>query len=354
MSRKHIFNSQALHRQRTQTRKRGLLMKTILVRALLTIAFALSLATAVWAQTGKVFIREGEKGDGGYWKTTYGVNPPKTLSPEHAAIRDRLMKRRVLEEYVDFLSPVRWPHALKLFASDCSGGSGDSTYYSPGNYYINVCYPFVAGYEKAADFLVQVQNKQKLWTPVSREALTAGMFVATLMHETGHAAFDIMEVPVFGREEDAADQMSMFLALQFGRENARTVVKGRAYFWAFESLWMRADPPIVKPDPRSPNYPKDPMQQCWVDPFCSYSDEHGTAGQRMYNSLCIAYGGQPEWFKDFIEAHWLPPNREKNCAAEYQRVKFAFQKTILPFIDQEQMKKNLTKPWFQGTEIKER
>ena len=330
-------------------------MKKVLLAAPLLLALAFPAATTpVSAQTGKVFIREGEKGDGGYWKTTYGVNPPKTLWPEHSAIRERLMKRRVLEEYVEFLSPVRWPHALKLFASDCSGGSGDSTYYSGGNYYINVCYPFVAGYEKAADFLVQVQSKQKLWTPVSRDALTAGMFVATLLHETGHAAFDIMEVPVFGREEDAADQMSSFLALQFGKENARTLIKGRAYFWAFESLWMKADPPISKPDPRSSNYPKDPEQQCWYDPFCAYMDEHGTAGQRMYNTLCIAYGGQPDWFNDFIEARWLTPERAKNCAAEYQRVKFAFQKTILPFIDQEQMKKVQTRSWFTGVEIKER
>jgi hypothetical protein len=330
-------------------------MKT-LAAALLGIVgtCAMVASTPAVSQTGQVTIWEGEKGDSGYWKTTLGVNPPKQLSPEHAAIRERLMKRRVLEEYVEFLSPVRWPHRLRLLASDCSGGSGDSTYYMPQVYYINVCYPFVAGYEKAADFLVQAQNKQKLWTPVSREALVAGMFVATLLHETGHAAFDIMEVPVFGREEDAADQMSTFLALQFGRENARTLVKGRAYFWGFESLWMKADPPVTKPDPRNPNYPKDPAQQCWWDPFCAYSDEHGTAGQRMYNTLCIAYGGQPEWFKDFIEARWLPPERAQNCAAEYQRVKFAFQKTILPFIDQEQMKKIQGRTWFQGAEIKER
>ena len=57
------------------------------------------------------------------------------------------------------------------------------------------------------------------------------MYVATLLHETGHAAFDIMDIPVFGREEDAADQFEGLLALQFGKETARTVVKGDAYFW---------------------------------------------------------------------------------------------------------------------------
>jgi hypothetical protein len=240
------------------------------------IASAIALAMPASAQTGVVRLWNGPDGSP-YLSTTFGVNPPKQLSPEHAAIRERLMKRRVLEEYVEFLSPVRWPHALRLLASDCSGGSGDSTYYGSRMYYINVCYPFVGGYEKAANFLFQEQTKRKLWTPVSREALVAGMFVATLLHETGHAAFDIMDVPVFGREEDAADQMSTFLALQFGRENARTLVKGRAYFWYYNAAYLRADPEIVKPDPRNPNYPKDPAAQCWWDPFCAYSDEHGTA-----------------------------------------------------------------------------
>jgi hypothetical protein len=334
----------------------GVVMKSVLRAAMLALAIGSSLALVApaSAQTGKISIMEGQKGDGGYWKTTFGVNPPKQLTPEHAAIRDRMMQRRVLEEYAEFLSPVRWPHALRLFASDCSGGTGDSSYYQPKYYFINLCYPYIAFAEKAADFLFQIQNKQKLWTPVSREQLISGMFVATLLHETGHAAFDIMEVPVFGREEDAADQMAGFVALQFSKQTARTVIKGRGYFWAFESLWMKADPPITAPNTSAPNYPKDPESRCWLDPFCAYADEHGTAGQRMYNVLCIAYGGDPENFKDFIDAGWLPPERAKGCGKEYQRIRYAFGNTILPFIDQEQMKKVQAKEWFQGAELKER
>jgi len=93
---------------------------------------------------------EGEKGDGGYWKTTFGVNPAKELSPA----------RRVLEEYVQFLSPVRWPHALDLFASDCAGKPGDSPYYKGHYYFINMCYSFVAASESIADFLLQQQAKK--------------------------------------------------------------------------------------------------------------------------------------------------------------------------------------------------
>ena len=95
---------------------------------------------------------------------------------------------------------------------------------------------------------------------------------------------------MFGRQEDAADQMAGFIALQFNKETARTVIKGFAYFWQLEAEG-RADPPTTLPNPSDPNYPSDPKQQCSLDPLCAFSDEHGTASQRVYNTLCIAYGG---------------------------------------------------------------
>jgi hypothetical protein len=74
----------------------------------LAIVWPLALTAPAVAQTGKVYILEGEKGDRGYWKTTYDADPPKQLrqvGPEYPAIRERLMRRRVLEEYAEFLSP---------------------------------------------------------------------------------------------------------------------------------------------------------------------------------------------------------------------------------------------------------
>jgi hypothetical protein len=40
--------------------------------------------------------------------------------------------------------------------------------------------------------------------------------------------------------------------------------------------------------------------------------------------------------------------------AEYQQIKFAFEKTILPFIDQEQMAKVRERQWFQPAELQEK
>jgi hypothetical protein len=116
-------------------------------------------------------------------------------------------------------------------------------------------------------------------------------------------------VPVFGREEDAADQIAGFLMLQFGKENARRTLSGTAYFW--ESL----------------------IDDSFFQNKTSFADVHGTDAQRFYNYLCIAYGGDPVTFKDYVDKGILPPGRAQTCAAEYQQIYYAFGQTIAKYID---------------------
>jgi hypothetical protein len=178
------------------------------------------------------------------------------------------------------------------------------------------------------------------------------MFAATVLHETGHALFDLLDAPVFGREEDAADQMAIFVATQFNKEIARTVIKGFAYYW-YIAAFLKSDPGALPA--KDPDYPKDIKGQCYADAFCGYSDVHGTASQRMYNTLCLAYGSNHAAFQDLVDNKWLAPDRAKNCDAEYRQAYFAFSKTVYPFIDQAQMKKVQNRQdWFLPAEMKER
>jgi hypothetical protein len=41
--------------------------------------------------------------------------------------------------------------------------------------------------------------------------------------------FHLLEIPIFGREEDAADQFAAYILLQFGKERAPRLIKGAAY-----------------------------------------------------------------------------------------------------------------------------
>ena len=65
----------------------------------------------------------------------------------------------------------------------------------------------------------------------TRQEAIVGGFVGVTLHEAGHAVNDLLNLPVLGREEDAADQIAGFIMLQFGKEVARTAIKGTAYSW---------------------------------------------------------------------------------------------------------------------------
>ena len=100
-----------------------------------------------------------------------------------------------------------------------------------------------------------------------------------MFHEFGHRCSTYYNVPVFGREEDAADQISAFVMLQFGKQIALTTIRG-------VGLHL-------------------PELQEFLLTRTEFADEHGAPDQRFFNYLCLAYGGHPEAFKEDVE-QWRP------------------------------------------------
>ena len=130
------------------------------------------------------------------------------------------------------------------------------------------------------------------------------------LHETGHAVFDMLKVPVLGREEDAADTFSAYIMLRFPKDDARRLILGSAYQY-------KADL-------------QDPQVSMAITKF---SNVHGTPAQRFFNVLCIAYGADKKLFADVVEKKYLPEDRADGCEEEYEQATFALQKLIGPYID---------------------
>jgi hypothetical protein len=286
---------------------------------------------------GKIRIAE-EGGDGGY-------RVPATAA--YLPIRAAMMKRQALEEFVRFLSPMRLPKTLWLYAEECPGGAGASPHYAPGDRALVMCYQFVKVIQDRADLIAAVEAKRPDAFPirVTRDGFVAGVFAGVMLHEAGHAMFDNLDVPIFGREEDAADEISTFVALQFQRKVADLVAA--SYADIGETF---PNPPTKAPDPNAPNYPKDRTQQCFADPFCAFADVHGTWGQRFFNTLCLMYGSDTQHYAFLATKGWLP--RGRDCVGEYAQVRHAFAKTIYPFIDRDLMAKVRARQWFLSTELK--
>ena len=128
----------------------------------------------------------------------------------------------------------------------------------------------------------------------AEDAFVEANILGIFYHELGHALIDIMQMPVFGQEEDAADVASILLIDQlyepeFALQMAYDVSDG---FWA-EAVANMENPP-------------------------AYWGVHGLDEQRFYNTVCLFYGGDPETRDVFAEDMELPEERAETCEEEYE------------------------------------
>jgi len=218
---------------------------------------------------------------------------------ENQPVYKLVKERQGLEKLRELLRPLRLPHRLMLQTRDCEGISNAWS----DEESVTVCYEYLA------DILKSAPEKT---TPggVAPVDAVIGPFMDVFLHETGHAVFAIFKVPLFGREEDAADQFSTYILLRFEKDEARRLILGSAYQY--------------KGDLTAPSVT---MKQQ------TFADEHGTPAQRFYNLLCMAYGADPKLFADVVSKGFLPEDRAVGCDREYQQVSHAFDTLIGPHID---------------------
>jgi hypothetical protein len=255
---------------------------------------AMAVGLAVWAlpAAAQAQAQPPAATTGDQIRISYGV--PK--NPAHQPIYERLQKRRVLEDFRDFLAPLKLPKPLTIKMEGCGVVNA---YYSSGA--VTICYEYVA-------WLHQVATQITLSNEISLEDAVVGPFVDVLLHEVAHAIFDLLKVPLFGREEDAADQLAAFILLQFGNDVARRTIVGAALLFRQMSIDQ-------------------------VPGTADYASVHGLPAQRFINVLCIAYGAQPELFADFVKQGFLPVTRIGYCRWEYQQILHAFRTLIAPHVD---------------------
>ena len=232
------------------------------------------------------------------------------------AVYERVKQSGVLEELAQFLAPIRLPTTLRVWGTQCYAYADWMAYYDPQEHVIRLCYEWIDRLEKmrAAGMTEQDFEPGQVFK---------GAVVGLLLHETGHALIDLLKVPVFGREEDAADQIAEFVALQFDKTLAETVTEGAAWYWLTDARTI-----------------------LYLD---EYADVHSTSMERFLTHLCLGYGADPSSFEDL--AGKFLKDRAPHCAGEYRQVEKAFTKTILPFIDPQLLQAARAKHWFVATKF---
>jgi hypothetical protein len=237
------------------------------------------------------------------------INYVEPKSADHQPLYKLLKERQALEKIRDLLSPLRLPHRLLLETRECGMSNALSNEDS-----VIVCYEFIDDIWK---------NAAQSTTPAGIAPIDTviGPLLDVFLHEAGHVVFAMLQIPLFGRGEDAADQFSTYIMLRFDKEDARRLILGSAYQY--------------KGDLSSPTVTI--KQQ-------SFADEHGTSAQRFYNLLCTAYGADPKLFADVVEKGFLPEERAVGCQREYAQLAHAFETLIGPHIDRKLARK-LHKSW---------
>jgi hypothetical protein len=126
---------------------------------------------------------------------------------------------------------------------------------------------------------------------VDHEDYVASNILAIFYHEMGHALIDIMGLPIFGQEEDAADVLSILMIHDFFDEEN-----------AVQMAYDTAD-----------NFLADAERSDEV----AYWDTHGPDLQRYYTTVCLFVGGNFDERVDIAEDLGLPEERLDWCAEEF-------------------------------------
>jgi hypothetical protein len=242
-------------------------------------------------------------------------------NPKHKQLYETLMEHQVLEAVQQILSPLRLPVSLTIKTLPCDGLINSWYNIDDSVPTVHMCYELLQN-------ILTTTPAENIYEDITYHDAVVGQFLFWTLHELGHAAFDIYKVPVFGREEDAADLFAAYLMLHFGKDQARRWVLGAAY--------------------SAEEFMKD------FGPTDNFASVHGLPQQRFYNLLCLAYGADPKMFGDvthsmmdrMTEKGFLPRKRADNCEYEFQTFDRSFQASIGPYVDRQKAKAVMDTTWF--------
>jgi hypothetical protein len=136
-----------------------------------------------------------------------------------------------------------------------------------------------------------------------------GNVLFVLAHETGHALISALEIPVAGREEDAADQLATVMALKVADSFADRVLVNAARGWFLgDQRDKKAGVPTI------------------------FYDEHGMDLQRAYHIVCLLVGGDPKKFKGLADEVKLPKQRQETCKFDWSNASWSWEQLLKPHL----------------------
>ena len=174
-------------------------------------------------------------------------------------------------------------HDLALRFRECGE---PNAYYDADRREVSVCFELIGNYY---ELMAEAYDSED-----ELDDAVAGAFLFVFFHEIGHALVDLLDVPITGREEDAADQLSVWMLVD-GNEGDKAVLDAAISFYSGDA----SETAIEEGE---------------------YADEHALDQQRFYNMICWVYGSDPDGYAELVDDGHLPEARAERCPSEYARL----------------------------------
>ena len=179
-------------------------------------------------------------------------------------------------------------------------GAEDGPLYDPGINKIWIPYAFI---EEVKERFVAANYAQ---SGVSADDATMDSLLHTLFHELAHALIYRYELPVVGKEEDAADALATVLLIRFFEDGQELAISAADLF-----------------DLESEESESELTAE-------SFWDEHSLDSQRYYSTLCHVYGSAPEKYGNLLAESEFSENRAEGCIEEYEILLSSWLKLLAP------------------------
>lgn len=130
---------------------------------------------------------------------------------------------------------------------------------------------------------------------IHRFAANNSLFV--LYHEIGHMLVHQLNLPVLGREEDAADNMATWTLLRKNTPEADQALADAAYGWLLSGLAYNSE----------------------IDDEDLYGN-HSLDRQRAFQIVCLMVGSNDTAFRPIANQYAIDSDRQDTCADDYYTV----------------------------------
>jgi Putative metallopeptidase len=214
-------------------------------------------------------------------------------STKFAEFHQYLKKQQFMEQLADALSKgvkLR-SERVTLTLSECGI---QNAFYSPELKEITLCHELLAQVSKGIE-----RDFARIATAKEVSQAISGAILFILMHEVGHALIHLLNIPVLGREEDAADQISAYLLLSTPK--APQLLAGSLWFFKAKTIFYTRK---------------------------HFSDEHSLGPQRQSNLACWAVGKDRTKYKYLLQGGFLTKQRSFRCEKEYTQLDSTIRKLL--------------------------